>query len=99
MALFDFLKEGLNYEQFIKSKMEEESLVASVLKNKFGLNTSNPDAVIDLIKRKRLEKAYIEGNLIGITCNNRWLYTINGLTIGKQGKRFMVENIGNRTII
>ena len=75
--------------------MEEESLVASVLKNKFGLDTSNSDAVIDLIKRKRLEKAYIEGNLIGIICKNRWLYTINGLTIGKQGKRFMVERMYN----
>lgn len=34
-----------------------------------------------------------ERNFIGISVNNRWLYTPYGQTIGKKGKRWKIEDI------
>lgn len=46
------------------------------------------------IERKRLTICTnAHGEFVGIIANNRWLYTIDGKTIGKKGRRFLFEQL------
>lgn len=73
---------------------EEESIIASMVRDKFGVNPKDLDAVRELVKNKRL--IIVRDNdfkILGISANCRWLYTPNGQTIGKDGKRWRIEDI------
>lgn len=81
-------------EEVISKIQENESIVASILENRFGVKHENTNDVKALIKDKRLAILYSsEGEIIGITSNNRWLYTTDGKTIGKERQRYKIEEI------
>lgn len=73
---------------------DEENIIASIIQKKFGVNPKDLDAVRDLVRNKKL--IIMRGHdfrIMGVLYNNRWLYTPNGQTIGKDGKRWRIEDI------
>jgi len=83
------IKEGI-----LSKIQEKESIVASILENKFGVKYENTNDIKSLIKQKKLAILYsYEGEIIGIISNNRWLYTTDGKIIGKKGRRYKIEEI------
>lgn len=82
---------GKDIERIIK---EKEKIVASILERRFGVDTTDLEATKELIKRKKLGVLYDRDyNVIGVVQNNRWLYTPRGQVIGKEGRRYRIENI------
>lgn len=77
------------------SKREKEELdVASIIKHRFKVDTDNIEEVKVLIKLKKLAIVYsYEGELLGVSSNNRWLYTVGGQIIGKVKGKFKIEDI------
>ena len=73
---------------------KEEGIVKTIMRNRFGVDTNDLDAVKEVIKQKRL-MIIRDGdfNILGISANNRWLYTPSGQVIGKEGGRYRIENI------
>lgn len=73
---------------------EREKLVSNLIEERFGVDCKDMEAVKRLIQSKRLSMVYDHnGSFIGISSNNRWLYTPNGQVIGKEGGRYRIENI------
>lgn len=83
----------LDYEsEFALIKAIENSQLLNILKERFGI-TSIDDAISSVVKNSLRILRDEWGNFIGVTYRNRWLYTTSGQIIGKQGNRWMVENI------
>lgn len=92
-AVLKELVENIQDEIIAKAK-REESIISSIIQKKFGIDIKDHKSVKELIKVKKLSLLRdCNYNLIGITTNNRWLYTINGEVIGKSGRRYKIENI------
>lgn len=78
-----------SYKRFMDAVEKE---VRKILLARF--NAVTDDEVKDIVKKKNLALAYDgEHSFIGITANNRWLYTIDGRVIGKRGKCFKLEEL------
>lgn len=83
----------LDYDLEFASKITIENfLLLNILKERFGI-TSIDDAIPFVVKNSLSIFRDEWGNFIGVTYRNRWLYTTSGQIIGKQGNRWMVENI------
>ena len=66
-----------------------EEVVLDIIEKKFGVNRNDKDAIIKIMKSKKLAIMYShDGKLLGVCSNNRWLYTLDGRTIGKCGRRY-----------
>lgn len=77
-----------------RRKQEEERKVAAILRSKFWIDVNDIESVKKIIYSKKLAVIYsYNGELLGISSNNRWLYTIDGETIGRKGNKFMIEKI------
>ena len=76
-------------------RQKSEAAVSQLLKERFGIDTTNLEEVRNLVTRKRLELAWLSDSFpygyIGVIVNNRWLYTFDGKVIGKKGKNFDIE--------
>lgn len=90
------LKEMVGHiqDEIIAKAKREESIISSIIEKKFGVDAKDHKSVKELIKVKKLAILRdCNNNVIGITANNRWLYSINGKVIGKSGRRYEIENI------
>ena len=71
---------------------EREKFVSNLIEERFGVNCKDIEAVKRLTQSKRLRLVYDHnGSFIGISSNNRWLYTLDGRVIGKKGKRYIIS--------
>lgn len=71
---------------------EREKLVSNLIEERFGVDCKDMEAVKRLVQSKRLSLVYgHNGSFIGISTNNRWLYTLDGRIVGKKGKRYIIS--------
>ena len=79
-------------EECIRRRKIVENAICLIISNKFGLR--NTEEIKDFAIKHNCALCFdTDQNFIGISVNNRWLYTPSGQTIGKKGKRWMIENI------
>ena len=84
-------------QEYLSKKKNEELYVASIIEGRFKIDTEDIDKVKDLIKSKKLSIVYShEGKILGVSSNNRWLYTLDGKVIGKEGRRYKIECLNNK---
>ena len=81
-------------QEVLSKRKKEELAVASIIKHRFKIDTDNIEEVKALIKSKKLVIVYsYEGEMLGVSSKNRWLYTVNGQIIGKDKNRYKIEDI------
>jgi hypothetical protein len=69
-----------------------EHAIRKIMQHRFGI--LDDERIKDFASTHKLACCYDEDfNFIGISVNNRWLYTATGQVIGKKGKRWMIEKI------
>lgn len=79
-------------QEDLSKRKKEELDVAFIIKHRFKVDTDNIEEVKALIKSKKLSIVYsFEGDILGISSNNRWLYTLDGKVVGKEGRRYKIE--------
>lgn len=79
-------------EQLEAKRERDTILIRYTLRKHFGV--SSYEQAMRKFAHKKLALAYdIYNEFIGIIVNNRWLYAANGQVIGKQGKRWMFEEL------
>ena len=79
-------------EEFTRRHKAIENAIYLIMYNKFG--TLDTEGIKNCALKHNCALCYdTDGNFIGISRNNRWLYTPSGQTIGKKGKRWMIEKI------
>ena len=84
-------------QEVLSKRKNEELVVASIIERRFKIDTDNIEEVKALIKSKKLAIVYShEGELLGISSNNRWLYTLDGKVVGKEGRRYKIECLNNK---
>lgn len=84
-------------QEVLSIRKKKELDVASIIKHRFKIDTDNIEEVKALIKSKKLSIVYsFEGDILGIASNNRWLYTLDGKVVGKEGRRYKIECLKNK---
>ena len=82
-------------EEFTRRHKAIENAIYLIMFNKFGI--CNTEEIKDFAIKHNCALCYdTGGNFLGISRNNRWLYTPSGQTIGKKGKRWMIEKINKK---
>jgi predicted lipase len=82
-------------EEFTRRHKAIENAIYLIMFNKFGI--CNTKEIKDFAIKHNCALCYdTDKNFIGISVNNRWLYTPSGQTIGKKGKRWMIEKINKK---
>ena len=75
-----------------RRKEKEADAVARIMYEKFG--TTDLEELRAIIINRKVGLVCDKNNsIIGVSINHRWLYTLNGQIIGKEGKRWMLEKI------
>jgi hypothetical protein len=88
--LFDLTK-WVAEELAIRSKAIENAIY-TIMREKFGI--LDTEGIKKFALKHNCALCYdTDRNFIGISVNNRWLYTATGQVIGKKGKRWMIEKI------
>lgn len=72
-----------------------------IVASRFGCSEFDWETIQGIIDKKKLKSKVImcgespEYTLVyvGVVANNRWLYTIDGRTIGKKGEKWQWENL------
>ena len=76
--------------EHLKARYNEIEAAVYQIMQRFGLY--DKESIQKLVTQKNCSLAYTEGfRFIGVVVNNRWLYTVNGLIIGKKGKRWKIN--------
>ena len=84
-------------EEFTRRHKAIQNAIYLIMFNKFGICYT--EEIKDFAIKHNCALCYdTDKNFIGISVNNRWLYTPSGQTIGKKGKRWMIEKIDYETI-
>lgn len=92
-----YLIADFTMQEVLSKRKKEELDVASIIKHRFKIDTDNIEEVKALIKSKKLSIVYsFEGDILGISSNNRWLYTLDGKVVGKEGRRYKIECLNNK---
>lgn len=79
-------------EEFARRHKAIENAIYLIMHNKSGI--LDTEGIKSFASKHKCSLCYdTDGDFIGISVNNRWLYTPNGQTIGKKGKRWMIEKI------
>lgn len=79
-------------DEFTLRQKAIENAIYLIMYNKFG--TLDTEGIKSFVSKHNCALCYDEEyNFIGISLNNRWLYTPSGQTIGKEGKRWKIEKI------
>lgn len=82
-------------ELAIRSKAIENAIYI-IMGEKFGI--LDTEGIKNFALKHNCALCYdTDRNFIGISVNNRWLYTATGQIIGKKGKRWMIEKINYDT--
>lgn len=69
-----------------------EHAIRKIMQHRFGI--LDDEEIKDFASTHKCARCYDEDfNFIGISVNNRWLYTPSGQTIGKEGKRWKIEDV------
>ena len=92
--MIDILKlyKSILTEQIKERNKRIEDAVVRIMRERFGCQDS--EDIKHFASAHRCSLLYY-GNyeFVGVSVNNRWLYTATGQIIGKKGKRWMIENI------
>lgn len=92
--MIDFLKlyEPILIEQINERNKRIEEAVVRIMRERFGCQDS--EDIKRFASAHRCSLLYYENSeFVGLSVNNRWLYTTTGQIIGKKGKRWMIEKI------
>lgn len=92
--MIDILKlyEPILIEQIKERNKRIEDAVVKIMRERFGCQDSEDIKRFASAHRCSL-LYYGNSEFVGVSVNNRWLYTTTGQIIGKKGKRWMIENI------
>ncbi len=89
MATTSNLFENILGEQWLIYMLAHRFEIEGILRERFGIDTDNLDAVLELVRQKKLSIVNdAQNNFIGLVANNRWIYTADGKIIGKTKHRF-----------
>lgn len=76
--------------EHIKARHNEIEATVYQIMQRFGLY--DKESIQKFATKKNCYLAYTEDfRFIGVVVNNRWLYTVNGLIIGKKGKLWKIN--------
>ena len=77
-------------DEHIKIRYNEIEAATYQIMERFGLY--DKESIQKFVAKKNCSLAFTEDfRFIGVVVNNRWLYTTNGLIVGKKGKRWKIN--------
>ena len=79
-------------ETLVQRNKEVENAIRRIMQHRFGV--LDTEGIKEFTSTHKCACCFdSDRNFIGISVNNRWLYTPNGQTIGKEGKRWKIEDV------